>query len=203
MYQCYLRFECLHNQFYVILYVVVIILFGSGSWGGGGGGGALIGISPRASKWLETALPIDHNKMCRGWLEGINAVCPASFPPFLLLNGSLIFRVRSRATHVHCHASVQAAEMTVHRPRSDTSPKTLEDVNDLFRRRSGSEPGQDGVKWARLALRGPEMQWRLALSQPPWRFRRGNTCFFSTMGIKKIAQISGEVNFIVCDILSS
>ncbi len=26
--------------------------------GGGGGGGALIGISPRASKWLETALDI-------------------------------------------------------------------------------------------------------------------------------------------------
>ncbi len=50
MYQCcYLRFECLHNQFYVILYVILIILFG-------GGGRALIGISPRASKWLETAL---------------------------------------------------------------------------------------------------------------------------------------------------
>ncbi len=55
MYQCcYLRFECLHNQFCVILYVILIILFGCGSWMGGGG--ALIGISPRASKWLETAL---------------------------------------------------------------------------------------------------------------------------------------------------
>ncbi len=54
MYQCcYLRFECLHNQFSVILYVILMILFGCGSrvygWG-------LIGISPRASKWLETAL---------------------------------------------------------------------------------------------------------------------------------------------------
>ncbi len=47
MYQCcYLRFECLHNQFYVILYVILIILCGCGSsmggmgdggWGGGQG----------------------------------------------------------------------------------------------------------------------------------------------------------------------
>ncbi len=41
MYQCcYLRFECLHNQFYVI---------------------GLIGILPRASKWLEMALITDKN----------------------------------------------------------------------------------------------------------------------------------------------
>lgn len=110
------------------------------------------------STGLFSLYAIDHNKMCRGWLEGINAVCPASFVPPLLLNRSLIFHLRSRATHVHCHASFQAAEMTVHRPRSDASPKTLEDVNDLFCGRSGSQPGQDGVKWARLALRGPEIQ---------------------------------------------
>ncbi len=37
MYQCcYLRFGCLHNPFYVILYVILIILFGYGSWMGAG-----------------------------------------------------------------------------------------------------------------------------------------------------------------------
>lgn len=63
-------------------------------------------------------------------------------------------------THGHGHASGsrQAAEMTMFRLHSDASPKTLEDVNDLFCRRSGSEPGQDGVKWARLALHRPEIQ---------------------------------------------
>ncbi len=50
-----LLFECLHNQFCVILYVILIILFGCGCGCLGGGGGWLIGISPRVSKWLETA----------------------------------------------------------------------------------------------------------------------------------------------------
>ncbi len=36
MYQsCYLRLECLHNQFCVILYIILIILFGYGSLMGG------------------------------------------------------------------------------------------------------------------------------------------------------------------------
>ncbi len=50
MYQsCYLRFECLHNQFYVVCNLKLSCL-------GVGVGGALIGILPRVSKWLETVL---------------------------------------------------------------------------------------------------------------------------------------------------
>lgn len=83
----------------------------------------------------------------------------------LLLNGSLTF-----CTNLWFQKR---------QPEHFTYSKAPENVDDLFRRCSGSEPGQDEVKRTRLALHTSETQGAMARRQLPRRLVGGSPAYAS------------------------
>lgn len=81
-------------------------------------------------------------------------------------NGAPLVKRVSNFSYVHFHRQHCGfkAKATV-RPVHFTYGKAPENVDDLFCKCGGSEPGQDEVKRTRLALHTSEMQGALARRQ--------------------------------------